>query len=525
MHRRILAALTATTVTVLGLSSATSGPAYADRLPPPDHQNLSASIAGLPDDVVTGAQVRVSGRDGSWSGRAGVRDVRTGRPVPDGARFRIGSATKMFTASLVLQLAAEGRLGLDDPVQSWLPGVLPASYATITVGQLLDHTSGLPASTEDAGNDDPAWVVRHRFDWHTPRAVVRSAARQPMAFEPGTKQEYNGVNYFLAGLVVERVTGHAYVHELHARLLEPLGLDDSYLPGRGEVRLRGRHAHGYVRVDGRLVDVTAQSAYAWAEGGMVSTTRDLSRFLGALMAGRVVPQPWLDHMLTVRPSRSSRARATACVRDRASSLRIRLATCDLTVRSAMTSSVAMAPLDAPLAKRRRTSSSRALIRTPCASTARGRIAAPPARRTRAAAPVNTGSPQRAASSSSVSTLAPKAEHETKAPGPGQLAQPGQRQCRGLTLALPLEEQPGQLGHRLGDDEQRRVGRRLQRRPQRPLGRLGLAATALSERHQACAPTNAREDVARLLFSGDIHAGRACVGAIPPSDVARAKPVA
>jgi D-alanyl-D-alanine carboxypeptidase len=298
MHRRHLAALTATTVAVLGLTLP-ARPASADSLPPPDGPVLAASIAGLPDDAVTSAQVRVSGRDGRWSGRAGVRDVRTERPVPPEARFRIGSATKMFTASLVLQLAAEGRLGLDDPVQQWLPGMLPAAYPTVTVGQLLDHTSGLPASTEDAGHSDPEWVVRHRFDWHSPTDVIGSATQQPMVFAPGTKQQYNGVNYFLAGLLVERVTGHSYAHELRTRLLRPLGLDDTYLPGRGEVRLRGPYVHGYVRVHGRLVDVSAQSAYAWAEGGLVSTTRDLGHFLGALMANRVLPQPWLDRMLTV----------------------------------------------------------------------------------------------------------------------------------------------------------------------------------------------------------------------------------
>ena len=141
---------------------------------------------------------------GGPAGPASATYAPGGRCLTD-AQFRIGSATKMFTASLVLQLAAEGRLGLDDPVQRWLPGALPASYPTVTVGQLLDHTSGLPKSTEDAGHEQPAWVVRHRFDWHSPRAVVRSATRQPMAFAPGTKQQYNGVNYFLAGLVVERV--------------------------------------------------------------------------------------------------------------------------------------------------------------------------------------------------------------------------------------------------------------------------------------------------------------------------------
>ncbi|WP_067441684.1 serine hydrolase domain-containing protein [Nocardioides jensenii] len=298
MARRILAALT--TVVVLGVAhSPAAHAANHHRLPPPDDSALSASITGLPDEAVTSAQLRVTGRDGRWSGRAGVRDVRTGRAVPPSAGFRIGSATKVFTAAIVVQLVAEGRLRLSDPVQRWLPGVLPASYPTVTVRQLLDHTSGLPMSSEDAGHEDPAWVVRHRFDWHTPRAVVRSATRHPMSSRPGTQQQYNGVNYFLAGMIIERVTGHAYAHELRARLLEPLHLKGSYLPERGEVRLRGRHTHGYVRVDGALVDVTAQSAYAWAEGGMVSTTRDLARFLRRLLAGEVVSQRWLDEMLEV----------------------------------------------------------------------------------------------------------------------------------------------------------------------------------------------------------------------------------
>lgn len=296
--RRLVAALLASSL-VVPASALTASAAPVEPLPPPDDAALRAGLDGLPDSAVTSAQLRVSGHHGRWAGTAGLRDVRTGAGVPENGRFRIGSATKMFTAALVMQLADAGRLRLDDPVQAWLPGVLPTTYPTVTVGQLLNHTSGLPMSTEDAGHEDPAWVVRHRFDWHTPRAVVRSATRQPMAFEPGTRQQYNGVNYFLAGMLVERATGHAYARVLRTRLLRPLGLTDTYLPGRGDVRLRGPHAHGYVRVDGDLVDVTAQSAYSWAEGGLVSTTRDLGRFLRLLMAGRVLPESALAPMLVV----------------------------------------------------------------------------------------------------------------------------------------------------------------------------------------------------------------------------------
>ncbi len=304
MSRRLLASLTASALTASALAGALlivapSASANPHRLPPPDDAAMSASIAGLPDEAVTSAHVAVSGRDGRWAGRAGVRDVRTGGTVPKDARFRIGSATKMFTAAMVIQLVAEGRLALDDRVQRWLPGVLPASYPAMTIRQLLDHTSGLPcrprtpATRTQPGSCGTASTGTRHSRWFGPRPGT------PMAFIPGTQQQYNGVNYFLAGMVVEEVTGHDYAHELRKRLLRPLGLDDTYLPRRGEVRLRGRHPHRYVQVDGVLVDVTAQRAYAWAEGGMVSTTRDLGRFLRRLMAGEVVPQPWRDEMLTV----------------------------------------------------------------------------------------------------------------------------------------------------------------------------------------------------------------------------------
>lgn len=298
--RRSLLALATVVPVLVGLAAA---PTYADPgadgLPPLDPAALRASIAGLPDREVTSAQVHVTGSAGDWIGAAGVSDVRHDHALRPGARFRIGSATKMFTAALVLQLVGEHRLSLAEPVQDVLPGLLPARFPEVTVGQLLDHTSGLPVSTEDAGSDDPAWVVRHRFDYHSPRQVVRSALDQPMQFEPGTRQQYNGVNYFLAGMVIERVTGDSYAHQLRTRLLRPLHLRQSSLPAPDQVRVRGRHVHGYVRVDGRLADVSDQSPYSWAEGGMVSTTRDLSRFLASLLDGRVLRAPELADMLHV----------------------------------------------------------------------------------------------------------------------------------------------------------------------------------------------------------------------------------
>lgn len=273
--------------------------AKSQDLPPLDDAKLRGSISELPDENVTSAQVRVSGSAGHWSGRSGVRDVKSDRPVPPDGRFRIASATKMFTATLVLQLCAEHRLDLHQSVQHYLPNLLPTSYPRITVGQLLDHTSGLPTSQEDAGDDDPAWFVAHRLDYWTPRQILETAVSQPMVFAPGTQQQYNGANYFVAGLLIEKVTGRTYGYELANRILRPLQLHDTYLPPPTDNSIDGPHAHGYVRVDGSLVDITKQSPRGWAESGLVSTTRDLTQFMTALYRGRLLPPVQLAHMFTV----------------------------------------------------------------------------------------------------------------------------------------------------------------------------------------------------------------------------------
>jgi D-alanyl-D-alanine carboxypeptidase len=285
--------------TVLALVALTPSAAHATRLPDLDRTALRAAIAGLPDQQMTAAQVRVAGPAGRFETTSGVRDLVTGSKAPDDGRFRIASATKMFTAVLALQLADEGRLDLAAPVQRYLPRLLPPSYPPIPVGTLLDHTSGLPASTEDAGQEDAAYYVAHRFDRFTPRQVVASATEQPMELEPGSAQHYNGVNYFVAGLLVERVTGRSYAEVLRHRILGPAHLEDTYLPRPHEYGVRGPHAHTYLRVAGVPVDITARSSYGWAESGLVSTTADLTRFLRAAFRGPLLSAEARRHLFTV----------------------------------------------------------------------------------------------------------------------------------------------------------------------------------------------------------------------------------
>ncbi|ETK33007.1 serine hydrolase domain-containing protein [Microbispora sp. ATCC PTA-5024] len=282
-------------------------PAPDVKIPPVNPAALQKAIADLPAPDATAAVVRVGGSQGSWQGAAGVADIETGRKATEHVRFRVGSVTKMFTTAVVLQLVAEGRLSLDASVQDYLPGLLPASYPEIRVGQLLNHTSGLPAPDLP---ETLEWVYQTRFKTWKPREYVALAVRNPIEFTPGTRQHYLNVNTFVAGLLIEEVTGRSYEHEVTSRILRPLRMRDSYLPGTSP-RVRGPHNKGYQAVPagfedavpyagGHVVDMTETSVTStWASGDLISTAADLEKFVEALFSGTVVPPAQLEPMFTV----------------------------------------------------------------------------------------------------------------------------------------------------------------------------------------------------------------------------------
>ncbi|MFC7790555.1 serine hydrolase domain-containing protein [Streptomyces cinereoruber] len=265
-------------------------------------KTMAAAIAGLPRADATAALVRVGGTAGTWRGSSGVRDLKSGAPADPAARFRAGSVTKVFTAATVLRLVAERRIDLDRPARAYLPDLIPARYAGVTVRQLLNHTHGIPAP-DLPGETVEEWY-EHRFDVHTPEELVRSATAKPREFRPGTRQHYLNIGYTIAGLIVERVTGDSYERQVERRILRPLGLEDTYLPG-GAAGITGPYNHGYQTMrlgDGTtgLRDVSVWgTSDAWAAGDLVSTTADLERFTRALFAGRVVRGPLLEEMFTL----------------------------------------------------------------------------------------------------------------------------------------------------------------------------------------------------------------------------------
>ncbi len=196
-------------------------------------------------------------------------------PAPD-QRFRIGSVTKTFTATIVLQLIEEGRLRLNETLDDYLPGVVPRGDE-ITVRHLLSHRSGLVNVTKYP------WLNRaERSSSTRPIRTLRFAASHPLDFPPGSTFQYSNTNYIALGLVIEKVTGHSYARELEERILEPLELDHTELPKTR--RLPDLDDAGY------------NPNLPWAAGAIVSNARDLARFFSALLSGQVVSRASLAKM-------------------------------------------------------------------------------------------------------------------------------------------------------------------------------------------------------------------------------------
>ncbi|MFF7952683.1 serine hydrolase domain-containing protein [Streptomyces griseorubiginosus] len=250
-------------------------------------------------DRITGAVVLVKHTNaaapcGSWTESAGTADLSSGRPMIATDRLRAGSVTKTFTATVVLQLAAEHRLALDAPVDRYLPGLVRRNGYDgrhITVRQLLRHTSGLPDYL-----DTPEWehFERLRYRHFEPRELVARALDLP---RPSGDWHYATTNYLLAGMIIREVTGHAPEAEITRRVIRPLGLRDTYWPG-DEIRIRGPHSRSYFTAeDGRLTDGTAWNmTFGGVGGALVSSPDDLSRFISALFGGRLLPSAQLAEM-------------------------------------------------------------------------------------------------------------------------------------------------------------------------------------------------------------------------------------
>ncbi|GGL19216.1 hypothetical protein GCM10011588_37250 [Nocardia jinanensis] len=280
-----------------------------------DRPELRKAIEEIVESGFTGITVRVHDERGEWVGSAGVAELGGFAKPPVDGHVRIGSNTKTFTATLVLQLVAEGRIVLDTPAVEYLPEF--GIDERITVRMLLQHTSGLfnftgeyyPDGTIVAGIPSTIsgkeWVDK-RFDTYRPEDLIRLALSRPARFEPGTDWSYSNTNYVLARLLIEKVTGHSVAEEMQRLILGPLGLSGTVSPST-RTDIPEPHAHAYYRYDDagveKTVDVTRHNPSWISSGGdMISTTRDLHIFLSALNSGKLLPAGLLAEMRTPHPT-------------------------------------------------------------------------------------------------------------------------------------------------------------------------------------------------------------------------------
>ncbi|MGY2614218.1 serine hydrolase domain-containing protein [Bacillus pretiosus] len=262
-------------------------------------------VQNVMDQVVTNKKIPsvIAGglKDGKrWSYATGTASYEVPRPVEPNFSFRIGSITKTFTASVVLQLAEEKQLNLDDTVEKWLPGVVQGNGydgSKITIRQLLNHTSGIAAYTDLDMRD--ITLPQNPFRYYSTDELISLALAKPPVFAPGEGWDYSNTNTVIAGEIIRKVTGDTYAEQIRKRFIEPLGLKETFVM-EASSHIPGKHANGYnMDRSGRLYDLTEiNQSWANAAGDMVSTVEDLTTFFSALLGGKLLNQELMNQMLT-----------------------------------------------------------------------------------------------------------------------------------------------------------------------------------------------------------------------------------
>lgn len=244
----------------------------------------------LPTTKAPGAVLSVSTPDcGLWAGATGTSTPKEAMKPTD--LVRIGSVTKTFVATVVLELVGEGKLALDDSLEQHHPG-FPGG-AGITLRQVLNHTSGIFNYT-----DDKAWEAAVSKDpkrsWE-PQELVDVAAANPPYAEPGKVWHYSNTNYILLGMIVEEVTQSTIAVEIRKRLLDPQKLGHTTFDGAEP--LAGALAHGYGPSPAKADVTTAfDPSWAWSAGAMVSSASDLAAWAKALYGGGVLSKELFGDM-------------------------------------------------------------------------------------------------------------------------------------------------------------------------------------------------------------------------------------
>ncbi len=233
-----------------------------------------------------------------WSGAYGLADIENNVRATTGTVFRLGSISKPITAVAAMQLAEQGKLDLDAPVQRYVPS-FPAKPWPITPRHLLGHLSGI----RHYRGPEELLSTRHYYDLLEP---LRIFADDPLEFEPGTKFRYSTYGYNLLGAVIENAAGMRFMDYLKRHVFEPAGAER--IQADDVHRIIPNRARGYRRTRAGTIEncALADTSNKVPGGGMVGTAEDLVRFALALLEGRLVSKQTLEQMFTSQRTRDGR---------------------------------------------------------------------------------------------------------------------------------------------------------------------------------------------------------------------------
>lgn len=264
---------------------------------PVDDEALQLALARTAEEHGPGLYglVTEAGRP-VFTGAVGVADLTRPRPIEASDRYRIGSVTKLYVATLVLQLVADGVLGLDDTVEDRLPGLVPDAE-DISVEVLLRLRSGLPDYFTQLFGDPPTDLSALDRYW-SPRQLVEAALAGPDRLPVDSRYRYCSTDYILLGMLIEQATGQRVDAQLWQRIIKPLGLTGTTFP-TVDPAMCGPHAKGYLRTapDAPYLEVTTITpSESWTAGAIVATASDVAAFLDGLFSGALLAPEYLDLM-------------------------------------------------------------------------------------------------------------------------------------------------------------------------------------------------------------------------------------
>lgn len=223
-----------------------------------------------------------------YRGARGLANVEKGVPLQPDSVFRLGSVTKQFTSLAIMMLVEQGTIGLQDPIDKYLPGY-PMQGHVITVEHLLTHTSGIQSYT-----DIPGWMTTKIQADLTVQQLVDGFKNEPMQFAPGTRYRYNNSGYVLLGAIIEKVSGQSYASFVAERIFKPLGMAHSYY-GTDEPKILGR-AGGYTGAAEPARSLSMTQPYS--AGALLSTVDDLALWDAALNTEKLLKRASIERMWT-----------------------------------------------------------------------------------------------------------------------------------------------------------------------------------------------------------------------------------